>query len=229
MGDDGIHEFLAGPEIERLGLAFNALPPNPIIIKRVSVETWADEEGIQPGDVLLALNGVDVSGMTPDEFKATMQVRPLSVRIAEVWQEEEPEKNSAEEKRATVFDADSEITSRIECLAKTRSDSAEGENNCVPPTFTGQSNEVPPLQETKPSQEMNASGEQPIAIAPVVSPKDLDSKNVTDKVEIENKSLANGLSSATDSLQSPKQQSQDRQVARGRMMLMRPSPCCGQQ
>mmetsp|Transcript_104772 Transcript_104772/g.165411 ORF Transcript_104772/g.165411 Transcript_104772/m.165411 type:complete len:201 (-) Transcript_104772:156-758(-) len=163
MSDDGIHEFTAGPEIEKLGLAFSALPPSPIVIKRVNVDTWADEEGIQAGDVLVALNGVDVGGMTQDEFKAAMQVRPLSVRIAEVWQEEKAEHKGEElqqpSRRATVYDTDQALASKTECRVEEAADNGQSERKNEQPVFTGQSSGTPPLQGISPPNETGSNAE----------------------------------------------------------------------
>jgi len=214
MSDDGIREFLAGPETERLGLGFSALPPNPIVIKRVHADTWADEEGIQVGDVLVALNGVDVSGMSQDEFKAAMQVRPLSVRIAELWLEEEVETYKAEEqqklaRRATACDPDMELASRTECRVERTTDSGQSERTCEQPVFAGPSSETPPLLGTRPPREAPTH--------PEVS-----------RVEPVNENTADvGQCSPVGSPRSLKQQSQERQADRQRMMMCL-SFCCGQ-
>lgn len=77
----GSVEFIAGEEVEKIGLAFRTMPPKLLVIEQVTGGTWADEKGIEPGDVFVAVNGKDVKELTKDEFMKMMTERPLSMRI----------------------------------------------------------------------------------------------------------------------------------------------------
>lgn len=82
MSGAGVNVFVAGPDVLKLGFTFYGQPPDPVIIKRVRHDTWASDVGMHAGDVLVALNGVDVIEMRPGDFKSAMQVRPLTVQVA---------------------------------------------------------------------------------------------------------------------------------------------------
>jgi len=74
-------ELVAGPDVGTIGLVFQTLPPDPLVIKRVTPDTWAAANGIEPGDTFEAVNGRKVQDLTADEFKAMMAQRPLSMTI----------------------------------------------------------------------------------------------------------------------------------------------------
>mmetsp|Transcript_44705 Transcript_44705/g.78695 ORF Transcript_44705/g.78695 Transcript_44705/m.78695 type:complete len:321 (+) Transcript_44705:68-1030(+) len=96
-------EYVVGPEVTRLGLAFSTLPPDPLIVKRVTKGTWADLQGMNPGDMIVAVNGLDVKKLTGEEFKCIVQERPLVLRIDSLMEELRFPACS----RTTVFDIDS--------------------------------------------------------------------------------------------------------------------------
>merc|ERR1712139_553399 len=111
---NGSLEFVAGPEIKRIGLAFCTMPPEPLVIKRVTSGTWAASRGIEPGDVVEAVNGRNVLELTAAEFKELMQLRPVSMRIGKLPADEESSEESSSEdapvhKRGTVFDTEKDL------------------------------------------------------------------------------------------------------------------------
>lgn len=111
-------EFIAGPEVVKLGIAFSTVPPepDPLVIKRITAETWADDAGIAPGDVLIGLNGRDVNGMGPDDFRRLMAERPLSVRVTRPPQKQEEgcPKAELEDVEATMIGIQEASTRSIE-------------------------------------------------------------------------------------------------------------------
>lgn len=84
-----VMEYVVGSEVERIGLAFRAMPPRVAVITRITDGTWADSTEINAGDILEAINGRDVTKLTAEEFKDAMQQRPLSLRISEGEGEEQ--------------------------------------------------------------------------------------------------------------------------------------------
>jgi hypothetical protein len=74
-------ELRAGTDVVRLGLSFSNLPPDPLVIKRVSNGSWAEAQSIEAGDMVIAVNGIDVQEFTADEFRIVMMERPLSMHI----------------------------------------------------------------------------------------------------------------------------------------------------
>ncbi|CAJ1453887.1 unnamed protein product, partial [Effrenium voratum] len=45
-----IEEVTATEEVTKIGLAFDRLPPEPVVVKKVAPGTWADEMGFQRGE-----------------------------------------------------------------------------------------------------------------------------------------------------------------------------------
>jgi len=72
-------EVVAGRDVEHLGLGLapKDVPPARIILAKVVPREWAAQNGMQPGAEIVALNGQAVAGMTPDQFRQTLQRRPL--------------------------------------------------------------------------------------------------------------------------------------------------------
>mmetsp|Transcript_32748 Transcript_32748/g.90456 ORF Transcript_32748/g.90456 Transcript_32748/m.90456 type:complete len:441 (-) Transcript_32748:72-1394(-) len=74
-------EYLAGLDVGKVGLSFDTLPPEPMIVKNVSPGMWAEGVGIEVGDQIVELNGTRTSTMTAGEFRKLIQQRPLCFRV----------------------------------------------------------------------------------------------------------------------------------------------------
>ena len=70
-------ECKAGPEVPDLGIFPSAFPPDPMLVARVTAASWAEEQGILPGDELVEIQGKAVQEMTAKEAKRAMRERPL--------------------------------------------------------------------------------------------------------------------------------------------------------
>lgn len=97
-------EYVAGRDVKLLGLTFSTLPPDPLIIKRVRQGTWAEAHGLQEGDMVVAVNGLDVHNLTGDNFKLLMQKRPLTLLVDSLLSEQED--LVSKYRRSTLFDTD---------------------------------------------------------------------------------------------------------------------------
>jgi len=72
----------AGPEVNKIGIAFEALPPSPMLVTHVAAGTWAaDAAAIIEGDELLEVNGMCVRDLDASGFTALMAERPLCMRL----------------------------------------------------------------------------------------------------------------------------------------------------
>jgi len=74
-------EIVAGPEVDSLGLGLmaNDVPPARVIVKTVPSGGWAARNGVQVGAEIVALNGLSLVGLTPDQFRQVLQRRPLLI------------------------------------------------------------------------------------------------------------------------------------------------------
>eukprot|EP00929_Paragymnodinium_shiwhaense_P083820 TRINITY_DN44792_c0_g1_i2.p1 TRINITY_DN44792_c0_g1~~TRINITY_DN44792_c0_g1_i2.p1 ORF type:complete len:304 (+),score=94.87 TRINITY_DN44792_c0_g1_i2:58-969(+) len=84
-GSEACLELTAAPCVATLGIGFKQLPPlaacEELVIRKVTRQTWADEQGIRPGDLLLRMNDVSVAAMTGPQFLKFMKARPLRLSI----------------------------------------------------------------------------------------------------------------------------------------------------
>eukprot|EP00439_Symbiodinium_sp_Y106_P057899 s3135_g8.t1 len=65
----------------KLGCGFAGLPPEPVLVAKVSEGSFAATHKIQTGHLLVALNGVETKDLTPDTFKQSLKARPVSLRL----------------------------------------------------------------------------------------------------------------------------------------------------
>ncbi|CAE7343338.1 unnamed protein product, partial [Symbiodinium necroappetens] len=68
----------AGPEVQK---SFKSLPPEPVVVQTVAPATWGSDRGIQGGQQIVAINGLDVATMRQQEFRAALEARPLTLRF----------------------------------------------------------------------------------------------------------------------------------------------------
>lgn len=64
-----------------LGLHFARLPPDKVIIGHVDKDTWADEEGVEVGDELLAVNGILSSKISKNDFQRLLKSVQLPLAL----------------------------------------------------------------------------------------------------------------------------------------------------
>jgi len=74
-------ELCVGEEVDDLGLTFRSIPPKSLVVDAVTPGSWAQEEGINPGDVFSAVNGIRVQDISLEHFESMMQKRPLSLQV----------------------------------------------------------------------------------------------------------------------------------------------------
>ncbi|CAE7543915.1 unnamed protein product, partial [Symbiodinium necroappetens] len=67
----------------KLGCGFAGLPPEPVIVAKVSEGSFAATHKIQTGHLLVALNGVETPDLTPDTFKPDSHGLRLEIPQAE--------------------------------------------------------------------------------------------------------------------------------------------------
>ena len=72
----------AGEDVKELGLMPTAFAPDPVEIASVTDGSWAATMGVQPGDMLLKINGTPVEAMDKKEMKRAMRERPLSLTLS---------------------------------------------------------------------------------------------------------------------------------------------------
>ena len=84
-----IFDCEAGEDVKELGLMPTAFAPDPVEIASVTDGLWAANMGVQPGDMLIKINGTPVEAMDKKEMKRAMRERPLSLTISRFATEEE--------------------------------------------------------------------------------------------------------------------------------------------
>eukprot|EP00435_Cladocopium_sp_Y103_P047357 s2093_g13.t2 len=78
---DMVATIVAGPHVDRIGVGFLNLPPVPLVVKRVTRGSWADQQGIQCGDEFMSVDHRRSRAFTPSEFTAAMKKRPLVIKL----------------------------------------------------------------------------------------------------------------------------------------------------
>jgi len=67
----------------KVGIGFKQLPPEPLVVRKVTEGSWAEGEGVQVGDTVTHVNGVKASCMTGPQFLRLMGLRPLRLIVEE--------------------------------------------------------------------------------------------------------------------------------------------------
>jgi len=73
--------LVAGPNVDRIGVGFLNLPPVPLVVKRITRGSWADQQGIQCGDEFMSVDHRRSRAFTASEFTAAMKKRPLVIKL----------------------------------------------------------------------------------------------------------------------------------------------------
>eukprot|EP00811_Abedinium_folium_P002027 NODE_1185_length_2571_cov_13.087971.p1 GENE.NODE_1185_length_2571_cov_13.087971~~NODE_1185_length_2571_cov_13.087971.p1 ORF type:complete len:694 (-),score=108.55 NODE_1185_length_2571_cov_13.087971:300-2381(-) len=74
-------DIVVGEDVAEIGLHFDALSPEPRIVQCVDEGSWADENGVLPGDAILELNGHPVDAMAAEDFMYAMRERPIVLKV----------------------------------------------------------------------------------------------------------------------------------------------------
>lgn len=78
----GLNELCAPAGlVEKVGLGIKDLPPETLVVRRVTPASWAAAKGIQVGDVLVAVGGRRAEDLTGPQFVRLMQSRPLHLVV----------------------------------------------------------------------------------------------------------------------------------------------------
>lgn len=76
-----IKEFEVPTDVAKMGTHFSHLPPNELVIKRITPGSWADEQGIREGDVVHAIASRRADELSIPSFLRLMGTRPLQIVI----------------------------------------------------------------------------------------------------------------------------------------------------
>jgi len=77
----------------QLGITFNSLPPGQLEVG-VRPETWAHKAGLRTGDLLTAVNGIDLNDMAETAFMDSLLQRPIALRMVPMPQAPMPVQSS---------------------------------------------------------------------------------------------------------------------------------------
>lgn len=76
-------EFVVPEEVNTVGLTFTKQPPGPLPVKAVEKDSWAEENGIHEGMILVAVNGKNTAALSDAEFTLEFRNRPLTLELAQ--------------------------------------------------------------------------------------------------------------------------------------------------
>jgi len=77
----GLNELCAPASVQKVGLGIKHLPPEPLEVRRVTPGSWAEAQGIEVGDVLVAVGHRHADELTGPQFVHLMQSRPLHLVV----------------------------------------------------------------------------------------------------------------------------------------------------
>jgi len=97
----GTFDLVANADVTKTGISFKTLPPGEVVVFKVAPGSWAEDEGVQPGDAFVKINGREIATMTADEFTEAMQRRPLRLRPAQEKAADDAEQLSGTESSAS--------------------------------------------------------------------------------------------------------------------------------
>jgi hypothetical protein len=72
-------EWTAEEDDKKLGFTPAAWPPSTMTVLKVDSNTWSEKFGIKAGDVIAAINGVDVGSMTKQAVVQSLKERPVKI------------------------------------------------------------------------------------------------------------------------------------------------------
>ena len=99
--EEEVFDCTAGPDVKELGVIPSAFAPDPVQIASVTPDSWAAQQGIEAGDMLLKINGTAVEAMDRKDMKRAMRERPLALTMSRLMVFATPEESIAD---VEVFD-----------------------------------------------------------------------------------------------------------------------------
>ena len=81
---DAVYSIVAGPDVAKLGITFNGMPPGRIDVKGVAAGSFGSESGVREGDALIEVGKdefLPLEGMTSETFKSLLKDRPLRMKF----------------------------------------------------------------------------------------------------------------------------------------------------
>ncbi|CAJ1429079.1 unnamed protein product [Effrenium voratum] len=105
---DGMMEVVLADADTKLGCGFAGVPPEPVVVGKITPGSFAERNKVQIGYSLVAVNGTEIKSLNADSFKEALKARPVRLRI-QIPQEEEKvqtvEKVEKQENAATAIQA----------------------------------------------------------------------------------------------------------------------------
>eukprot|EP00435_Cladocopium_sp_Y103_P012308 s472_g3.t1 len=98
---DGPIDVTADASVQKIGLTFTQLPPEPVVVSKVASGTWAETIGFRGGEEIVAVNGLDCIAMGQHEFKALLKSRPLTLRF---FPPEDPQETAAKDGKVNILE-----------------------------------------------------------------------------------------------------------------------------
>ena len=79
LPEEEVFQVVASEDVGKLGLVFMSLPPGHIEVKSVSAGSWAADQDIVTGDLLVEAQGRDLESVSDEDFRDFTQQRPLTL------------------------------------------------------------------------------------------------------------------------------------------------------
>jgi hypothetical protein len=80
----GLTEFHVPEGVTKIGLHFLDLPPEPLLVRRVTADSWAELQGIRVGDTVIEIDGRRADALRANQFIRCMQCRPLRLIVERI-------------------------------------------------------------------------------------------------------------------------------------------------
>eukprot|EP00931_Biecheleriopsis_adriatica_P064805 TRINITY_DN39499_c0_g1_i1.p1 TRINITY_DN39499_c0_g1~~TRINITY_DN39499_c0_g1_i1.p1 ORF type:complete len:373 (+),score=97.61 TRINITY_DN39499_c0_g1_i1:80-1198(+) len=81
QGSVTVLELTVKPDVQQVGFGVPCLPPEPVVIKKVTPGTWADHHGLHSGDILMEINSFQMQDISAEQFAILMKSRPLNLKF----------------------------------------------------------------------------------------------------------------------------------------------------
>jgi len=111
-------ELVVGVDVTKIGMHFKTLPPTALVVQKVTPSSWADQVGIEKGDMFLEVGGIPVYSMSADDFRQKMGDRPLTLTLAGTKQKDAAVKMQSHFRRLSAKKCTVELKSAKERLKR---------------------------------------------------------------------------------------------------------------
>lgn len=68
-------------DVQKIGICFTKMPPEPLVARRIIPGSWAELQGISSGDIVVSIAGMPCETLTASDFMSLMQARPLKLIV----------------------------------------------------------------------------------------------------------------------------------------------------